>query len=85
MSLRTDDYDFALPESLIARWPLPDRAASRMMCCAAGEQRIEDNLFQNFTSFLQEGRSRCLERYQGDSPPAPFPMTGKSNFSSWSN
>jgi S-adenosylmethionine:tRNA ribosyltransferase-isomerase len=52
---RTSDYDYALPESLIARWPLPDRAASRMMVLHRRERRIEHRSFQNFADFLREG------------------------------
>jgi S-adenosylmethionine:tRNA ribosyltransferase-isomerase len=55
MSLRTSDYDYALPESLIARWPLPDRAASRMMVLYRSERRIEHRSFQDFAGFLREG------------------------------
>jgi S-adenosylmethionine:tRNA ribosyltransferase-isomerase len=55
MSLRTSDYDYALPESLIARWPLPNRAASRMMVLHRRERRIEHRSFQNFAEFLREG------------------------------
>lgn len=55
MSLLTDDYDYPLPESLIARHPLPDRAASRMMVLHRAGQRIEHRRFQEFPSFLREG------------------------------
>ena len=55
MSLLTEDYDYALPESLIARWPLPGRADSRMMVLHRAEQRVEDNHFKNFASFLRDG------------------------------
>ena len=55
MSLLTDDYDYPLPESLIASHPLPDRAASRMMVLHRAEQRIEHRRFQEFASFLREG------------------------------
>lgn len=53
--LRTADYDYDLPESLIARWPLPERAASRMMVLHRAERRIEHRAFQDFTAFLREG------------------------------
>lgn len=53
--LRTADYDYALPESLIARRPLPERAASRMMLLRRRERRIEHRMFQDFPSFLRKG------------------------------
>ncbi len=55
MSLLTEDYDYPLPESFIARHPLPDRAASRMMLLRRVEQQIEHRRFQEFASFLREG------------------------------
>ncbi len=55
MSLLTADYDFALPEAQIARHPLPDRTASRMMVLHRGEGRIEHCRFAEFPRFVQEG------------------------------
>jgi len=55
MSLFTNDYDYPLPESFIARHPLPHRDASRMMVLRRAEQRIEHRGFQEFASFLREG------------------------------
>jgi S-adenosylmethionine:tRNA ribosyltransferase-isomerase len=55
MSLLTDDYDYTLPEALIARQPLPDRAASRMMVLHRADQRAGHRMFQEFASFLQGG------------------------------
>lgn len=55
MSLLTDDYDYALPESLIARHPLPGRAESRMMVLHRAGQQIGHRQFREFASFLREG------------------------------
>jgi len=49
------DYDYPLPQSLIAAHPLPDRAASRMMVLHRGAGRIEHRLFADFPSFLLPG------------------------------
>jgi len=54
VSLRTSDYDYALPEELIARHPLPQRDASRMMVLHRAEQRIEHRMFSDFASFTRE-------------------------------
>jgi len=55
MSLLLSDYDYALPEGLIAAHPLPDRAASRMMVLHRGARRIEHRMFAEFPEFLQAG------------------------------
>jgi S-adenosylmethionine:tRNA ribosyltransferase-isomerase len=55
VSLRTSDYDYALPDELIARHPLPRREDSRMMVLQRAEQRIEHRRFAEFPEFLREG------------------------------
>ena len=55
MSLLTSDYDFALPESQIARYPLPRREDSRMLVLHRAERRIEHRHFCDFPAFLREG------------------------------
>ncbi len=47
------EFDYALPEELIAQEALPDRAASRMMVVHRAEGRWEDRAFRDFPSFLQ--------------------------------
>ena len=55
MSLLTRDYDYPLPESLIARHPLPRRDDSRMMVLFRSERRIEHRRFREFPEFLRAG------------------------------
>ena len=55
MSLRTADYDYALPDELIARHPLARREDSRMMVLHRAEQRIEHRMFRDFPTFLRPG------------------------------
>jgi S-adenosylmethionine:tRNA ribosyltransferase-isomerase len=55
VSLRTADYDYTLPDELIARHPLTRREASRMMVLHRAEQRIEHRQFAEFPSFLRQG------------------------------
>ena len=55
MSSLTRDYDYSLPEELIARYPLPQREASRMMVLHREEQRIEHRVFSDFPSFIRKG------------------------------
>jgi S-adenosylmethionine:tRNA ribosyltransferase-isomerase len=54
MSIHTRDYDYALPDALIARRPLPRREDSRMMVLHRAEERIEHRRFAEFAAFLRE-------------------------------
>lgn len=53
--LLTSDYDYPLPEELIAFHPLPRREDSRMMVLYREEQRIEHRRFSEFPDFIREG------------------------------
>ena len=55
VSLRTADYDYTLPEDLIARYPVERRDASRMLVLHRYTQRIEHRMFADFPSYLREG------------------------------
>jgi S-adenosylmethionine:tRNA ribosyltransferase-isomerase len=49
------DFDYHLPEELIAQQPLPDRAGSRMLVLHRDEQLWEDRQFRDLPSFIREG------------------------------
>ena len=49
------DFDYKLPDELIAQEPLPDRAASRMLHLARDSGHIEDLTFRNFPDLLHCG------------------------------
>jgi S-adenosylmethionine:tRNA ribosyltransferase-isomerase len=53
MSLRLSDYDYPLPESLIAKRPLPQRDESRMMVLHRDSQTIEQRQFRDLKTFLR--------------------------------
>jgi S-adenosylmethionine:tRNA ribosyltransferase-isomerase len=55
MSSRLSDYDYPLPEALIAKRPLPQRDESRMMVLHRDSQTIEHRQFRDLKSFLREG------------------------------
>ncbi|PYI91078.1 MAG: tRNA preQ1(34) S-adenosylmethionine ribosyltransferase-isomerase QueA [Verrucomicrobia bacterium] len=55
MSLALADYDYPLPEELIATRPLPNRQDSRMMVLHRRAQRIEHRMFAELPEFLQPG------------------------------
>ena len=54
MSTRLSDYDYPLPEELIAKRPLPRRDESRMMVLHRESQTIEHRQFCELKSFLSE-------------------------------
>ena len=53
--MRTSDYDYPLPDELIARHPLARREDSRMMVLHRAEGRIEHRRFREFPAFLRNG------------------------------
>jgi S-adenosylmethionine:tRNA ribosyltransferase-isomerase len=53
MALRTKDFDYHLPDELIAARPLPDRAASRMLVVHRDSGRIEHRMFREFPEYLK--------------------------------
>ena len=55
MSNKLSDYDYPLPESLIATRPLPQRDESRMMVLHRDSQTIEHRQFRDLKTFLRPG------------------------------
>src|SRR5438477_12136356 len=55
MSARLSDYDYPLPEDLIAKRPLPQRDESRMMVLHRDSETIEHRQFRDLKTFLREG------------------------------
>jgi S-adenosylmethionine:tRNA ribosyltransferase-isomerase len=53
MALRTKDFDYHLPDELIAARPLAERAASRMLVVHRQSGRIEHRMFRGFPEFLK--------------------------------
>jgi S-adenosylmethionine:tRNA ribosyltransferase-isomerase len=47
------DFNFSLPEELIAQEPLPDRAASRLLHLDRSSKEIRDSYFRNFPEILR--------------------------------
>ena len=56
--MQPSEFDYRLPENLIAQAPLEDRAASRMLVLYREEQRWEDRVFRDLPEFL--GPGDCL-------------------------
>ncbi len=49
------EFDYRLPEELIAQEPLADRAASRMLRLLHGDARFEDRRFRELPELLRSG------------------------------
>jgi S-adenosylmethionine:tRNA ribosyltransferase-isomerase len=47
------DFDYRLPEELIAQEPLPDRAAARMLHLSRSDDRLDDLRFREFPQLLR--------------------------------
>ncbi|MGO2083985.1 tRNA preQ1(34) S-adenosylmethionine ribosyltransferase-isomerase QueA [Vagococcus sp.] len=55
MTLSTSDFDFDLPEELIAQTPLKDRATSRLLVLDKKTGEVSDRHFYDIIDYLHEG------------------------------
>lgn len=53
--LRLSDFDFSLPEELIAQYPAPLRDASRLLVLERRDRRLEHRQFKELPGLLSEG------------------------------
>ena len=53
--MKTSDFDYNLPEELIAQTPLLDRSSSRMMVVHKSSNTIEHKHFSDIIDYLHEG------------------------------
>jgi S-adenosylmethionine:tRNA ribosyltransferase-isomerase len=53
--VRVSDFDFHLPDELIAQQPLADRSASRLLHLHRDAGKFEDRIFRDFPGLLREG------------------------------
>lgn len=51
--IRIEDYNYSLPDERIAKYPLPQRDASKLLCYNAGE--VSEYKFTDIASLLPEG------------------------------
>jgi S-adenosylmethionine:tRNA ribosyltransferase-isomerase len=54
-SLKTSDFDYDLPQELIAREPSAQRDACRLLVLPPGEESVQHRVFSNLTEYLQAG------------------------------
>ncbi|HEV2828944.1 MAG TPA: tRNA preQ1(34) S-adenosylmethionine ribosyltransferase-isomerase QueA [Pyrinomonadaceae bacterium] len=53
--MRLSDFDYALPEELIAQEPLEQRDASRMLIVNRATQTFEDSKFEHLPEYIRSG------------------------------
>ncbi len=53
--MKTDDFNYDLPEKLIAQTPLPNRDSSRLLVCNKQTETITHKRFSDIISYLQKG------------------------------
>ena len=53
--MRVDDFDYHLPEELIAQTPLADRAASRLLVLNKDSGEVVHDKFRNLIDYLHKG------------------------------
>lgn len=58
--MKTDDFDYNLPEELIAQTPIKDRSSSKMLVLDRKSGDIEHKHFYNILDYLEEGDTLVL-------------------------
>ena len=53
--MKTDDFDYNLPEELIAQVPLNDRTSSKLMVLDRKTGEIEHKHFYDIIEYLEKG------------------------------
>ena len=71
--MKIKDFDYQLPEGLIAQEPCPKRDQSRMMVIARREGTISHGIFETFPGLLEKGDVLVLN----NSRVIPARLTGK--------
>ncbi len=71
--MQISDFDFTLPPELIARYPLEERSASRLLALDRRTGETQDRVFTDIKSFLEPGDMLVLN----DTRVIPARLTGK--------
>jgi S-adenosylmethionine:tRNA ribosyltransferase-isomerase len=53
--MKTNEFDYDLPEELIAQTPLPNRSDSRFLVLTVDDQKIEHSQFSKLPNYLNKG------------------------------
>ena len=71
--LSTEDFDYVLPQELIAQHPLEDRSASRLLVLNKNTGQFKDDSFKNIKNYLRPGDCLVLN----DTRVIPARLYGK--------
>ena len=71
------DFDYELPEELIAQTPIEPRNASRLMVLEPRTKGIEHHHFYDLGNFLQEGDSGKTAAHGEEARLEKFPVKSK--------
>ncbi|MBQ9029484.1 tRNA preQ1(34) S-adenosylmethionine ribosyltransferase-isomerase QueA [Candidatus Saccharibacteria bacterium] len=58
--MKTDDFDYNLPEELIAQTPLKDRSSSRLLVVDRSKRSFSDHTFTDICDYLNPGDALVL-------------------------
>ena len=53
--MRVEDFDYNLPQELIAQEPIPNRDQARLLVVHRGEDRLEHRIFRDLLGYLRPG------------------------------
>ena len=67
MNYTTKDFDFDLPEELIAQTPLKDRTSSRLLVVDKTKHTIEDRHFSDLLEELEAGDTLVVNNTRASS------------------
>jgi len=54
-TMKTSDFGFELPDELIARFPMAERSASRMLCLNGDSGALDHKIFRDIENLLEPG------------------------------
>ena len=58
--MKTSDFNYDLPQELIAQVPLKDRQKSRLMILNKNTGKVEHKIFENIIDYLNKGDTLVL-------------------------
>lgn len=53
--MKTSDFNFDLPDELIARFPMPERSASRLLCLNGTDGSLQHKIFRDIEALIEPG------------------------------
>lgn len=71
--MRTDEFDYYLPEELIAQTPLENRSSSRLLVLHKKTGQIEHRKFSDIINYLSKGDALVIN----DTKVIPARLIGK--------